>query len=214
MLGNPFGVAFDLSELNLSAQGFQQTVQIWDPSDGGSYTTVTQSGDQSDVVGAWQGFFVERDPDASTDGTSLTFSTAGKQGGPGTIIGSQSATLAEAKSDTKRSEEKRLRLDLRLTVTDSTSSAEPPSPQATAPQATAPQAAPSRPVPDSLAAEAAATQTAATQSSDGAQAAEAEADTVGTGRLGLLLSSEATGGWDAYEASQLGPPGGPSWLAS
>jgi hypothetical protein len=196
LLGNPFDVAFDLSELNLSGQGFQETVQIWNPSDGGGYTQVTQSSDDSDVIGAWQGFFVERDPNASTDGTSLTFSTAGKQGGPGTIIGSQSAALA----DTKRSEEKRLRLGLQLAVLDTTSGdTAPPSPKADA-------AAPSRPVPDSFATEAAAQSN--TESDEAAQAAEAEADTVGTGRLGLLLSSGAKPGWDAYEASQLGPPGG------
>ena len=215
LLGNPYDQAFDLASLadgDLSAAGFQETVQIWDPSDGG-YTFITQ-GDPGDEIAAWQGFFVERTTEGEGQ-SSLTFAASGKQGDDGDLIGSQSATKATASlTDSKRSEEKRLRLDLRLTVTDSTSSAEPPSPQATATQATATQAtatqaAPSRPVPDSLTAETAATQSS-NQSSDGAQAAEAEADTVGTGRLGLLLSSEANAGWDAYEASQLGPPGGGS----
>ena len=60
---------------------------------------------------------------------------------------------------------------------------------------------PSREPPDSLAGSAAAQ--SSNQSSDAAQV-----DTIGTGRLGLLLSSGAKPGWDAYEASQLGPPGG------
>ena len=191
LLGNPYDQAFDLASLaggDLSAAGFQKTVQIWDPGSQ-SYTAVTQ-GNTGDEVAAWQGFFVERTTEGEGQ-SSLTFAASGKQGNDGDLIGSQSAALA----DTKRGDEKRLRLGLRLAVVDTTESdTGPPSPKADA-------AAPSRPVPDSLTAEAAA------QSSDGVQAAEAEADTVGTGRLGLLLSSGAKPGWDAYEASQLGPPG-------
>ncbi|MFB6272447.1 MAG: T9SS type A sorting domain-containing protein [Salinibacter sp.] len=194
LVGNPFDVAFDLSELNLSAQGFQTSVQIWDPSSQ-SYTTVTQSDDDSDVIGAWQGFFVERSTQGE-GGTSLTFPTAGKQSGDGDLIGSQSAhAVAEAKS----TNEHRLRLDLRLAAIDTTGrDASPPSPSTQM----APQVSLARPPAafDTIEGSAAKTQAAAQSSS--------EADTIATGQLGLLLSESASAGWDGAEATQVDPPGG------
>ncbi|WP_259085716.1 cadherin-like domain-containing protein [Salinibacter ruber] len=62
LLGNPYDVAFDLGALaggDLSGRGFQNTVQVWDPSGGGQWTLITQ-GEPDDTIPAWQGFFVER----------------------------------------------------------------------------------------------------------------------------------------------------------
>ena len=65
LLGNPYGNTFNLSGLNLSANGFQTTVQAWDPS-AGSYQDL-RSGES---LSAYQGFFVER---MATGSASLTF---------------------------------------------------------------------------------------------------------------------------------------------
>ena len=98
-LGNPYQSAFDLSALDMTAEnGFQQTVQVWDP-DAGSFTQITR-GTESDNVAAMQGFFVER----STPGegaTSLTFNSSGVQGGPGSFIGTKSQAPALASAGVK-----------------------------------------------------------------------------------------------------------------
>lgn len=85
LMGNPFGASFDLSSLDLAAQGMQTTVQIWDWSGGGSWTLVTQDAGTSDVIAKGQGFFVER-ADPGLGGTTLTFLAAGQTTG-GTLIG-------------------------------------------------------------------------------------------------------------------------------
>jgi hypothetical protein len=81
LLGNPYAQSFDLSALDLSAQNFQTTVQVWDPS-AGSYVPVTQSGTSEDVIGAYQGFFVECTASTSCSGNALTFSSDGRRADP------------------------------------------------------------------------------------------------------------------------------------
>lgn len=100
LLGNPYGVPFDLSQLNLTGQGFQATVQIWNPT-AGSYQTVTQAGGTTDLIAAGQGFFVER---SSGTNTSLTFTAAGQTTTTATFYG--------------KGTPQRARLGLALTVTD------------------------------------------------------------------------------------------------
>jgi len=78
LLGNPYAQSFDLSALNLSGQGFQTTVQVWDPS-ADSYEAVTQSSTSEDFIGPYQGFFVER---ASSGSATLTFSANGRRADP------------------------------------------------------------------------------------------------------------------------------------
>lgn len=97
LLGNPYDVAFDLGHLaggDLSGAGFQSTVQVWDPSDGGQWTLLTQ-GTADDNVAAWQGFFVER-TQAGSGQTSLAFGAAGRQSGPGSLIGSEGSPAPQA----------------------------------------------------------------------------------------------------------------------
>jgi hypothetical protein len=91
LLGNPYDVAFDLGQLaggDLPGSGFQSTVQVWDPSGSGQWTTITQ-GETDDNVAAWQGFFVERSQTGSGQ-TSLTFNANGRQSDLGGLIGSKS----------------------------------------------------------------------------------------------------------------------------
>ena len=110
LLGNPYDVAFDLDALAggaLSERGFQNTVQVWDPSGEGQWTLITQGG-PDDTIPAWQGFFVER-ARAGRGQTRLTFSADGRQSDPGDLIGSTSALLSAT-------QEKRARLDLSLVV--------------------------------------------------------------------------------------------------
>ena len=78
LLGNPYAQSFDLSALNLSNQGFQTTVQVWDPS-AGTYEPVIQSNTSDDLIGRYQGFFVER---ATTGSATLTFSASGRRADP------------------------------------------------------------------------------------------------------------------------------------
>ncbi|PSQ86595.1 MAG: hypothetical protein BRD42_04455 [Bacteroidetes bacterium QS_3_64_15] len=78
LLGNPYAQSFDLSALNLSGRGFQTTVQIWDPS-AGSYEGIMQSSTSEDVIGPYQGFFVER---ATGGSATLTFSASGRRADP------------------------------------------------------------------------------------------------------------------------------------
>jgi hypothetical protein len=95
LLGNPYDVAFDLGNLaggDLSGKGFQNTVQIWDPSGSGQWTTVTQ-GEAGGNLAAWQGFFIERQETGSGQ-TSLTFDAGRRQSGPGDLVGNKSQPLA------------------------------------------------------------------------------------------------------------------------
>ncbi|MFB6273215.1 MAG: T9SS type A sorting domain-containing protein, partial [Salinibacter sp.] len=78
LLGNPYGQSFDISALNLSGQGFQTTVQVWDPSVG-SYDQVMQSSTSADFIGPYQGFFVER---ANDNSKMLTVSASGRRADP------------------------------------------------------------------------------------------------------------------------------------
>jgi hypothetical protein len=78
LLGNPYAQSFDLSALNLSGQGFQTTVQVWDPS-AGSYEGVMQSSTSEDFISPYQGFFVER---ATSGSATLTFSASGRRADP------------------------------------------------------------------------------------------------------------------------------------
>ena len=78
LLGNPYAQSFDLSALNLSGQGFQTTVQVWDPS-AGSYEGVMQSSTSEDFISPYQGFFVER---ANSGNKTLTFSASGRRADP------------------------------------------------------------------------------------------------------------------------------------
>jgi len=116
LLGNPYDVAFDLGDLaggDLSARGFQNTVQVWDPSEGGQWTLITQGG-PDDTIPAWQGFFVERDQPGRGQ-TRLTFRADGRQSGPGDLIGSASPLLAANPTESATSGP--ARLDLSLVVT-------------------------------------------------------------------------------------------------
>jgi hypothetical protein len=113
LLGNPYDVAFDLGELaggDLSARGFQNTVQVWDPSNGGQWTLITQGG-PDDTIPAWQGFFVEREQPGQGP-TSLTFRADGRQSGPGDLIGSASPLLSASRQGSATSEPARLDLSL------------------------------------------------------------------------------------------------------
>ena len=95
LLGNPYDVAFDLGELadgDLPGSGFQSTVQVWDPSGGGQWTTITQGATDDDIA-AWQGFFVERSQTGSGQ-TELTFDANGRQSDLGDLIGSKSQPLS------------------------------------------------------------------------------------------------------------------------
>jgi len=99
LLGNPYDVAFDLGALaggDLPRSGFQGTVQVWDPSGGGQWTTITQ-GTTNDNIAAWQGFFVERTQTGSGK-TSLTFDADGRQSGPGDLIGSDDSPSPQSSS--------------------------------------------------------------------------------------------------------------------
>lgn len=79
LLGNPYPYTFDLGALNLDAQDFSTTVQVWDPSangGSGSYTPRTQSTPGRDRLAPWQGFFVER---VSGSASTLTFNADGRR---------------------------------------------------------------------------------------------------------------------------------------
>lgn len=87
LLGNPFFTSFDLSSLNLISQGFQATVQVWDPTAGGgtgSFQNVVQ-GSPDDVIAMGQGFFGQRSS-TSMGSTTLTFGSAGRTSG-GSFVG-------------------------------------------------------------------------------------------------------------------------------
>lgn len=134
LLANPFNEPYDLTSLtdgNGNSVGaspdFQATVQIWDGgattaednAQAGSYITATVDGTAgedgtgnmvpaTDVISAWQGFFVER----TTPGAGpqeFTFDAAGITAGDRRIVGSKS-TL---------SPRPHVRIPLKLTVTGS-----------------------------------------------------------------------------------------------
>lgn len=84
LLGNPFFTTFDLSELNLTAKGFQTTVQVWNPSTS-SYTNVTQSAGSTDLIAMGQGFFGQRSS-TSMGTTTLTYDADGRTKA-GTLVG-------------------------------------------------------------------------------------------------------------------------------
>lgn len=73
LLGNPYDVAFDLDDLNLSEQGFFTTVYVWNPNEM-SYVAISQ-GDQGNFIPRWQGFFVCR---LMSTATTLTFNADGR----------------------------------------------------------------------------------------------------------------------------------------
>lgn len=82
LLGNPYAQSYDLSDLSLAANNFSTTVQVWDPS-ANTYKDVTQSAGAGDLIGPYQGFFVER-ATGTTDKT-LTFSPDGRRADPVTL---------------------------------------------------------------------------------------------------------------------------------
>ncbi|MFP4229340.1 MAG: lamin tail domain-containing protein [Salinivenus sp.] len=84
LLGNPYAQSFDLSGLDLGDQNFQTTAQLWDPSEG-TYETVTQSSTSDDLLGPYQGFFVECVSDNNCAGNTLTFSESGRRADPAEI---------------------------------------------------------------------------------------------------------------------------------
>ncbi len=81
LLGNPYAQSFDLSALNLGAQNFQTTAQVWDPSEE-TYEAVTQSSSSDDLLGPYQGFFVECASDNNCADNTLTFSESGRRADP------------------------------------------------------------------------------------------------------------------------------------
>ncbi len=114
-LGNPYDVKYSLDALaggDLSTEGFQQSVQVWDPiPQPGQFDVVTQ-GVGDDSIAAWQSFFVQR----STVGagqTDLTFDPGGRGDSAGDLRGTGRAkrsTLAQAA----------VRLDLQVTAESET----------------------------------------------------------------------------------------------
>ncbi|MFO8100375.1 MAG: T9SS type A sorting domain-containing protein, partial [Salinibacter sp.] len=81
LLGNPYAQSFDLSGLDLEAQNFQTTAQVWDPSEE-TYEAVTQSSSSDDLLGPYQGFFVECGSDNNCADNTLTFSESGRRADP------------------------------------------------------------------------------------------------------------------------------------
>jgi hypothetical protein len=118
LLGNPYDVAFDLGSLaggDLPGKGFQNTVQVWDPTGIGEWKMITQ-GETDDNVAAWQGFFIERQETGSGQ-TSLTFDADGRQSGPGDLIGSPGQPLATATEEqARKTTEELAQVELALTV--------------------------------------------------------------------------------------------------
>jgi subtilisin family serine protease len=92
LLGNPFYSTFDLSHLNLTAQDFQSTVQVWNPSTS-SYTSVAQSGGSTDLIAMGQGFFAQRST-TSVGNTTVSYDADGRTKA-GTLLGKRSE-IAEA----------------------------------------------------------------------------------------------------------------------
>lgn len=95
LLGNPFDQAVDPSGLGLTAAGFQQTMQIWNPTTK-TYTLVTEAAGAGDVIAAWQGFFVERTT-TGAGATALTFPAASRQGHAGAFVGKTGEAAAAAR---------------------------------------------------------------------------------------------------------------------
>ncbi len=79
VLGNPYNVSYGLSGLaggNLQGQGFQETMQVWNPDQQKFEPRIP--GDGKGPIDPWEGFVVQR----TTPGqgaSSITFSTSGKQ---------------------------------------------------------------------------------------------------------------------------------------
>jgi hypothetical protein len=94
LLGNPYNTAFNLDDLNLAGQGFQTTVQVYDP-EAQSYEPVLPTDATYNSLSSWQGLVVERSA-VGAGGTNLTFSASGKQSGDGSLIGSKRAPAAFA----------------------------------------------------------------------------------------------------------------------
>ena len=92
-LGNPYDVEFSLDALaggDLSAKGFQQSVQVWDPiPQPGQFDVITQ-GVADDTIAAWQSFFVQR-ASVGSGQTELTFDPAGRGGDAGSLRGAGQA---------------------------------------------------------------------------------------------------------------------------
>jgi len=114
-LGNPYDVKYSLDGLaggDLSTEGFQQSVQVWDPiPQPGQFDVVTQ-GVGDDSIAAWQSFFVQR----STVGagqTDLTFDPGGRGDSAGDLRGAGSATSADLAQAA-------VRLDLQVTAESET----------------------------------------------------------------------------------------------
>jgi len=100
LLGNPFPNPVRLSGVNLSAQGFSKTIQVWDPSalDGiGSYRLRTQ-GVETPKFDPMSGGWVERSSQIGT--TSLTFQASAQtaQGAPFYKSGPPNATSKASQS--------------------------------------------------------------------------------------------------------------------
>ncbi|MFB6230157.1 MAG: lamin tail domain-containing protein [Salinibacter sp.] len=66
LLGNPYAQSIDPASVDFGGQGFQTTVQIYDPSAGG-YKDITTPYTADDFIGPYQGFFVERTSSGNTD---------------------------------------------------------------------------------------------------------------------------------------------------
>lgn len=106
LIANPYPTGYDLASLtDLSANGFQSTVQRYDAYDGTWVVT-----DQADAeVAAWQAFFVERTDVVGGQGaTTLQFDPAGRTTGA-PFVGSKSERV---------SQERRAAIGLALHVTD------------------------------------------------------------------------------------------------
>jgi hypothetical protein len=107
VLGNPYDVTYDLGGLaggDLPGAGFQNTVQVWDPTVGsaGAFIPLTQNdlSTGGDRIPAWNGFILERTVTGSGQ-SSLTFMTDGKKSGAGSLLGSKRQMRASAASRPK-----------------------------------------------------------------------------------------------------------------
>jgi len=83
LLGNPFPNPFRIGGLNLAAQSFSTTAQVWDV---GQQTYQLVGPSQTDeAVGPQMGFWVERTSNSGTE-SSLTFSASGQVLGNETVV--------------------------------------------------------------------------------------------------------------------------------
>lgn len=100
VLGVPYAQSFDLSHLTLSGAPigtngeFKAVVQVWNAANG-QFETVTEAGDDSDLIAPWQGFWLLRDQSSTSDQQeTLTFESSGRNSGA-PFVGKKAASPQE-----------------------------------------------------------------------------------------------------------------------